>query len=76
MSAADLQRGSYQDLSVAAYKLLQRLHHLLPVLRLLEVGVARPIRFLETEDDIFIYFFYSWLGGLTAPLRKRAFEDD
>lgn len=40
---------SYQDLSVAAYELLQRLHHLLPVLRLLEVGVARSVGFLHTK---------------------------
>lgn len=42
--------GSYQDLSVAAYELLQRLHHLLPVLRLLKVGVARSVGFLDTEE--------------------------
>lgn len=40
---------SYQDLSVAAYELLQRLHHLLPVLRLLEVGVARSVGLLHTK---------------------------
>lgn len=47
---------SYQDLSVAAYELLQRLHHLLPVLRLLEVGVARSVGFLQTKRTKRVFF--------------------
>lgn len=41
--------SSYQNPSVAAYKLLQRLHHLLPVLCLLKVGVASSISFLHKK---------------------------
>lgn len=37
---------SYQNPSVAAYKLLQRLHHLLPVLCLFKVGVTSSVSFL------------------------------
>lgn len=60
---------SYQDLSVAAYELLQRLHHLLPVLCLLEVGVARSVGFLHTKRTKRVYSSVA-RAARTEPFRS------
>lgn len=67
--------ATYQNLSVAIYKVHQGSHHLFPVLCLLKVGVTSSISFLEKKENIrrlvplsMYRFFHSCLSNLiTSP---------
>lgn len=69
--AVDL--SSYQNPSVAAYKLLQRLHHLLPVLCLLKVGVTSSVSFLHKKKKKQDVFFLPPFIALQQPLQLSIF---
>lgn len=58
---------SYQNPSVAAYKLLQRLHHLLPVLCLLKVGVTSSVSLLHKKKKKQDVFFLPPFIALRQP---------